>query len=42
MTIPAKGWSVLRNLAEKRPQQHAYERKRAGLGAQTQALLSGC
>jgi hypothetical protein len=42
MTIPARGWLVLRRVAGKRLPQHSYERKRAGFGVQTQAFSSEC
>ncbi len=42
MTIPAKGWLVLRRLSSKRPPQHSVEQKWGGVGVQTQAFSSDC
>ena len=42
MTIPARGWLVLRRVAGKRLPQHSVERKWDGVGVQTQALSSDC
>ena len=42
MTIPAKGWLVLRRLSSKRPPQHSVERKSGIVGVQTQAFSSDC
>ncbi len=36
MTIPAKGWLVLRRATDKRLPQHSVERERDGFGVQTQ------
>ena len=42
MTIPAKGWLVLRRLSSKRPPQHSVEQKWGGVGVQSQAFSSDC
>ena len=42
MTIPAKGWLVLRGATGKRPTQHSDKRIWCGFGVQTPVLSLEC